>query len=141
MSTVPTFTDPDALRCIAEWLSGAGLSALEVESGGSRLSVRIATRSPATPSDTPPAVVVARADAPALRGGGFGLLLWRHPSRREPFVTLGQVVTAGQVVGLLRTGAVYAPLCADRSGVVNELLAEDGEMLGYGSPVLALKPI
>lgn len=140
MSAAPPLTDPAALRRIAEWLSGAGLSALEVESGGSRLRVRVAAGAPVAPVGAPPAAVAARADAPVLRAGGFGLLLWRHPARREPFVAVGQAVTAGQVVGLLRTGTIYAPLRADRSGVVAELLVEEGEMLGYGSPVLALDP-
>jgi biotin carboxyl carrier protein len=135
VSAVPPLTDPASLRRIAAWLAEAGLSALELQDGGSRLYLRV---TPGPPPDASPPAMPAQAAAPVLRAHGFGTLLWRHPLHRTAFVALGQAVTAGQVVGLLRTGTVYAPLCADRDGVVTELLAREGEMLGYGSPVLVL---
>lgn len=122
--------DPDALRRLAAWLAEAGLDSIEVEGPEGTVRLRVASAD------------VAGADKAGLvvRAERTGALLWQHPLRQEPFVEAGSDVAAGQVVALLRTGPVYAPVIAPVAGRVSRLLGENGAPLGHGSPVLELSP-
>jgi len=61
--------------------------------------------------------------------------------RNAPFVNIGDTVRKNDVVGLLKTGLIYAPVTAPIEGVVSRIVATDGEMLGFGSPVMELEPV
>jgi acetyl-CoA carboxylase biotin carboxyl carrier protein len=45
---------------------------------------------------------------------------------------------AGQVLGLLKIGALLLPVPAPRAGVVKTVLATEGSLVGFGDPLVAL---
>jgi len=67
-----------------------------------------------------------------------GVFLHRHPSQDAPMLRPGQAVQAGDVVGLLRIGALLMHLSAPCDGMVVDIAAEEGRTVGYGAVLLRL---
>ena len=55
-------------------------------------------------------------------------------------VGLGSPVTPGQVVGVIEAMKLINEVTADQSGVITEVLVEDGMAVEYGQPLFAFKP-
>jgi acetyl-CoA carboxylase biotin carboxyl carrier protein len=53
-----------------------------------------------------------------------------------PFVKEGESVTAGQVVGLIEAMKVFNEITATNSGVVLQVIAESGQLVQPGDPLL-----
>jgi biotin carboxyl carrier protein len=52
----------------------------------------------------------------------------------------GQVIREGQVVCYLEQLGTQQPVEAEMSGEVMKVLWEDGEPVGYGDPLIAIRP-
>lgn len=127
---------------LAQILAKSGIDTIEIEEPGLtlKLVVDIGTRiaASATPSaaDAPVAdhSIIARADV-------AGHFLAAHPWQDKPFVTPGQRIEAGAIVGLVKIGLLYAPVVAPAAGTVDAVIAETGAMVGYGTPIARLHPL
>jgi acetyl-CoA carboxylase biotin carboxyl carrier protein len=53
-----------------------------------------------------------------------------------PFVREGESVTAGQVVGLIEAMKVFNEITASTSGIVSKVIAESGQLVQPGDPLL-----
>jgi acetyl-CoA carboxylase biotin carboxyl carrier protein len=71
---------------------------------------------------------------------GAGIFLTCHPLHAAPLVDPGRRVRAGQTVALLRVGLLLRPVTAPVSGVLGAPLAEEGALVGYGTPLFPLHP-
>ncbi|WP_327085934.1 acetyl-CoA carboxylase, biotin carboxyl carrier protein [Nonomuraea sp. NBC_01738] len=58
----------------------------------------------------------------------------------KPFVEVGDVVAAGQQVGIVEAMKLLNPVMAERSGWVIAILAEDAARVEFGQPLLLLEP-
>ena len=56
----------------------------------------------------------------------------------KPFVEVGQAVKAGDTVCIIEAMKLLNEIEADHDGVVKEILAENGEPVEYGQPLIAL---
>lgn len=56
----------------------------------------------------------------------------------DPFVQVGDVVTAGQQVAIVEAMKLMNAVEAEQSGTVTAVLVEDGEMVEFGQPLLVL---
>jgi biotin carboxyl carrier protein len=133
------------IQQLIAWLEASGMRSLELNRAGEylRLTVsggdhnQIGNLDGASGSSTPPAEGTGR----VALAESAGIFLSAHPMRSTPFVKIGDTVRKNDVVGLLKTGLIYAPVTAPSEGVVSKIVATDGEMIGYGSPVLELSPV
>ena len=75
-----------------------------------------------------------------MTSSGFGLFLHAHPLHETPFIRRGDRVFAGQVLGLLRIGALLLPVRAPHGGVVKAFAAPDGLLVGFGDRAMILSP-
>ncbi|MGL3104169.1 hypothetical protein [Bradyrhizobium sp. BR 1432] len=48
---------------------------------------------------------------------------------------------AGEIVGLVKIGLLYAPIVAPAAGTVDAVIAETGAMVGYGTPIVRILPL
>lgn len=80
------------------------------------------------------------APATAVAASSVGIFLRQHPLRDTPLVEAGQDVAAGQIIGFLRIGALLLPVAAARDGVVLDVPAAHGDLVGYGATLIRLLP-
>jgi biotin carboxyl carrier protein len=55
-----------------------------------------------------------------------------------PLTAVGEHVVAGQALALLQIEHTLVPACAPRDGVVARIVANDGDAVGYGDPLVEL---
>ena len=67
-----------------------------------------------------------------------GVFLHRHPLHAAPLVRTGEVVAAGQVLGLLHIGPLLLPVTAPRPGKVVGMWAAHEAVVGFGTRLVEL---
>jgi acetyl-CoA carboxylase biotin carboxyl carrier protein len=129
---------PDDIRQLSAWLEATDIDMMELQGPGVRLCLRrngtrIEIASPSAEEAAGPCTVVEAASV--------GIFLHEHPLRGEPLAGRGMQVRAGQVVGLLQVGALLLPVTAPQDGTVEAVLAAQGTVVGWGTPLIELRPL
>ena len=89
---------------------------------------------------TPEALVTAvRLDRVALAPLAGVFYLTPAPDD-PPFVSPGERIAAGQVVGLIESMKMFNQVLAEVSGVVAEIAAGNGEIVHAGQPLMFIDP-
>lgn len=145
----PTPDEVESLvRDLISMMRSGGLSELDVAFGD--VSVRLRGGAPAgsataaSPLQLPigespaPEQMAASNDhaVPAPMIGTF----YASPSPGSPaFVEVGDVVAAGQTIGIIEAMKIMNEIAADRGGVVTEIVAQNGQPVEYGSPLVRIR--
>jgi acetyl-CoA carboxylase biotin carboxyl carrier protein len=140
--------DLNELKQLVAWLEASDLRSLELSRPGEYLKLTV--------SGNNQAVVIAAegvTDASALPEGGCGesaemtvhtesagVFVATHPMRSAPFAKVGDFVKKNDILGLLKIRHIYAPITAPVDGVVTQIVATDGVLVGFGAPVLRIDP-
>ncbi|MEV0811381.1 acetyl-CoA carboxylase biotin carboxyl carrier protein [Micromonospora sp. NPDC050200] len=102
-------------------------------------------RAPDAPAVAPASEVPA--PRPASRAGRIEVrspmvgTFYRAPEPgAAPFVTVGDLVRPGQVVGIVEAMKLMNEVTAERAGRVVEVLVDDGRPVEYDQPLVALEP-
>jgi biotin carboxyl carrier protein len=130
------------IRQLAGWIREAGLSALELKRPGFELFIKRGSGnvSGAVPEVMGEPVSPSVVTTPhSIKAANPGVFFSCHPDERIGYIKVGDVVAAGQLLGLLRIGALYLPVRSDRSGKVLQILASEGDRVGYGQPLLNIE--
>ncbi|MBI3436721.1 MAG: acetyl-CoA carboxylase biotin carboxyl carrier protein [Proteobacteria bacterium] len=144
--------DAEAIRTLARLLDETGLSEIEVEHAGARLRVARAmpAAAPAYPSHLPEfaaasaAVLTPATLDPALHPGAVASPMvgtaYRAPEPgARPFVEVGSVVKAGDVLLIIEAMKTMNQVPAPRSGTVVQILFEDGQPVEFGEPLAIIE--
>jgi acetyl-CoA carboxylase biotin carboxyl carrier protein len=59
----------------------------------------------------------------------------------DAFVSVGDTITSGQVVGIIEAMKLMNPIVSDISGVVTELHVENAEAVEFGQPLISLATV
>lgn len=124
------------------WLRTTPIHTLELRGPGTFIHLTQATdHHPNQEPMTGAGVVALPEDATStiVRAGSVGVVMHAHPLRDDPLVQIGQRVLAGQTVALLRVGAVLLPVPAPHDGMVSQVLADDGCIVGYGDSLVEIE--
>jgi acetyl-CoA carboxylase biotin carboxyl carrier protein len=78
----------------------------------------------------------ARPAVTQLRAPSVGIFLHRHPGRAAALVKAGELVRAGEPVGLLQIGVLLLPVTAPADGAVLGWSAPHGSPVGFGTPLI-----
>lgn len=122
--------DPSLLDDLLRRMLAAGLRELEVQEGSVRIAMRL--------GDGLPAPVAVAAIPVNVTTHAIGRFRSTHPRRPGDSVKPGDVVRAGAVLGYLEVGPTLTGIVAPASGTVAEVLAAEGELLGYGARAFTL---
>lgn len=57
----------------------------------------------------------------------------------DPFVSVGDTVKKGQVIGIVEAMKLMNEVESDYDGTVSEILVENGDMVEYGQPLIVVK--
>jgi acetyl-CoA carboxylase biotin carboxyl carrier protein len=148
--------DKDLIRELAQLLKETELSEIEIEQDDFR--IRVARGGPAHAVPTvyaEPPSVAAPAGSAAEQAPGSLADPSRHPGcvpspmvgtayrapepGANPFVEVGDTVTAGQTILIVEAMKHMNEVGAPRAGRVVEILVEDGQPVEYGEPLMIIE--
>lgn len=126
----------EEIEKLAVWCAAAGVSEIELAEAGFSLCLRIqsANASSAAVTDRPRTEAVFK----GVRAPGVGVFRLVHPTTGHPVVERGQSVRKGETVGVLQIGPCLKAVVAPADGALGDPLAEDGAVVGYGTPLYEL---
>lgn len=118
---------------------------IRVSKAGSDMPAFVPVSAGAAPSDSQPGPPEASDDATAglhaVTSPMVGLF-YRSPSPdAQPFVSEGDVVSAGQTVCIIEAMKIMNEIEADAAGRVARILVEDGSPVEYNTPLFLLDPL
>ncbi|MGZ3377487.1 MAG: acetyl-CoA carboxylase biotin carboxyl carrier protein [Phenylobacterium sp.] len=150
--------DARLVRRLADILTETGLSEIEVEHSG--LKIRVAktlTAAPqqfayapapapaaAAPVATASAAASVEAAAPTRASGDevkspmVGSVYLQPEPGAEPFVKVGDTVTAGQTLMIIEAMKTMNPIPAPKAGKLVAILVEDGQPVEFGEPLAVI---
>ncbi len=96
---------------------------------------------PTEPAEAPAAASaqVAPAQSKMISSPSFGLFHRAPSPGAPPFVEIGQMIEQGQELFIIEAMKVFNTVRADRGGKVIGVLANDGEDVELGQPILELE--
>jgi biotin carboxyl carrier protein len=125
---------PDEIPALVQRLNAAGIELFECNWAGGALRLRLGGVE--TGGDEETFVTQPNKVDTALKSPGIGILRRCHPLTAVQPLAEGDHIEKGQLVAYLETGDVLLPIHADQSGVMARWLADEGELIGYGAPLL-----
>jgi len=124
-----------------------GEESVRISRGGSQVIAAPAQyAAPAPVAPAPAAAPAAAAEAPveaapaghAVRSPMVGTF-YRSPSpTSSPFVEVGQSVKAGDVICIVEAMKMMNQIEADKSGVIESILVEDGQPVEFDQPLITI---
>jgi len=141
------------LKTLIELVESSGIGELEIQEGEER--VRITRATPAAPQPmlvhapaagtAAPAAVPAPADAPPPEPEGHvvkspmvGTFYRAATPGAKPFVDIGDTVQSGDTLCIIEAMKLMNEIEADKSGVVKEILVENGQPVEFGQPLVLI---
>lgn len=96
------------------------------------------------PVAAPAAVPVPAAAEPEMRGHVVkspmvGTFYRASSPGAKPFVELGQTVKEGEAICIVEAMKILNEIEADKSGVITQILAENGQAVEYGQPLFVIE--
>lgn len=139
------------ITSLIDRLEASSIAHLEWESDGARLVLKKAapaaphSPAPAAPAPQPPAAIPV--DAPAaqpqegcmVKAPLVGTFYAAPSPDAAPFVQVGQTVKKGDTLCLIEAMKMMNEIPAPVDGVVQAVLAENGEVVGFDAPLFCLK--
>lgn len=138
--------DIEHIRQLIDLMEEKDLVSLEVCSGDDKVSL---TRyyEPVTPtisavptalpaSIQPPEQTIAKQSGQVESSPMVGVFYSAPSPNDPPFVKVGQAVQAGDTLGIIEAMKIMNPLEATQSGVIAEILVENGDVVQFGQPVI-----
>ena len=152
--------DKGLIRDLAQLLNETGLSEIEIETGDLKVRVARHAAAPATYAIGAPAAVALAPSGPSTASGAAtaaptGIDPASHPgcvkspmvgtAYRSPepgsaaFIDIGTRVTQGQTLLIIEAMKTMNHIPAPRSGVVKEILIENGQPVEFGEPLVIIE--
>jgi acetyl-CoA carboxylase biotin carboxyl carrier protein len=75
----------------------------------------------------------------AITSPMVGIVYLAPEPNAKPFADVGKNVSAGDTLCLIEAMKTFNPIKAQKSGVVSEILVQDGEVVEYGTPLIVIK--
>jgi acetyl-CoA carboxylase biotin carboxyl carrier protein len=144
------------LKTLIELVESSGIAELEIEEGEERVRITRAVAAGAAPpavSATVPAVTVPGAGAvavapepspPAEQEGHqvkspmVGTFYRAASPGAKPFVEVGDAVEVGDTLCIIEAMKLMNEIESDKSGVVKQVLAENGQPVEFGQPLVVI---
>ncbi|MFK4049172.1 acetyl-CoA carboxylase biotin carboxyl carrier protein [Acinetobacter venetianus] len=129
------------IKKLIDLMIESDLQAIEVKEGDQSISLTrptpvYAAPVAAAPTATAPAAPTAKTPRGAVETSPMVGVFYAAPSPGEaPFVNVGQTVSAGETLGIIEAMKIMNPIEATQSGVIEEILVKNGEVIQFGQPL------
>lgn len=131
------------IKKLIDLMIESDLQAIEVKEGDQ--SIALTRRSPApvqmgVAAMPAPAEAISTPKAKTSRGvvetaPMVGVYYAAANPGEAPFVQVGQTISAGETLGIIEAMKIMNPIEATQSGVVEEILVKNGEVIEFGQPL------
>lgn len=130
------------IKKLIDLMIESDLQSIEVKEGDQ--SIALARRNPIVAAGVPQ-IAASTAEAPVVKkSAARGAVetspmvgvFYAAPSPGEaPFVNVGQTISAGETLGIIEAMKIMNPIEATQSGVVEEILVKNGDVIQFGQPL------
>ncbi len=138
----------DDIAALAAVMADHGLEKIQVDANGIKI-VLSAPRTHKGGSAIPATIASDLDEFPAIAPDGaiqgylvtspmIGTYYTAPGPGEDPFVRVGDLVAAGQTVAIIEAMKIMNEIQAERGGVVEELLATNGQPVEYNQPLMRL---
>ena len=125
--------DEPTLDALSKLLDKYHLSELTYQTGDQKITLK--KEAPAVSAPAPHAAPPVRAPhAPTV-----GVFYTAKSPQDPPFVSVGDTVKVGQVVGVIEAMKAFTDVVADVEGTVAAVLVNNEEGVEYGQPLIQIK--
>jgi acetyl-CoA carboxylase biotin carboxyl carrier protein len=93
---------------------------------------------PALAAAAPAAVAATAAEGHVLKAPMVGTFYRAASPGAKPFAEIGDTVKAGQTVCIIEAMKLMNEIEADKDGVIKAILAENGQPVEYGEPLIVI---
>lgn len=128
------------IKKLIDLMIESDLQAIEVKEGDQ--SIALTRRNPVVAGVAP--VSAPAIEAPVVKAAARGAVetspmvgvFYAAPNPGEPpFVNVGQTISAGETLGIIEAMKIMNPIEATQSGVIEEILVKNGEVIQFGQPL------
>jgi acetyl-CoA carboxylase biotin carboxyl carrier protein len=147
-----SFMDLRKLKTLIDLVAESGIAELEITEGEGKVrivkfsqSVQPVAYVPEAPAAAPAAPPAAAAPVAPPAPSGHVVkapmvgTFYRAPNPgASPFVEVGQAVKEGEPLCIIEAMKLLNEIEADKSGVIKEILVENGEPVEYGQPLFVI---
>lgn len=130
--------DAAVVGSLLQRLAESDVDELEIVYGEARLYVRRAPGQQAVVLPAAPAAEVAVPGVP-VRAPLTGIFYPRPDPNQPLFVSVGEQIEVGQVVGLIETMKLFNEVTSDLAGEVITIDAHEGDLVEAGQPLLYVR--
>ncbi|ENX15295.1 acetyl-CoA carboxylase, biotin carboxyl carrier protein [Acinetobacter sp. CIP 64.2] len=131
------------IKKLIDLMIESDLQAIEVKEGDQSISLTRPTPVYATaaavaaaPAASAPVATAAKTPRGAVETSPMVGVFYAAPNPGEaPFVNVGQTVSAGETLGIIEAMKIMNPIEATKSGVIEEILVKNGEVIQFGQPL------
>ena len=143
------------LKTLIELVESSGIAELEIEEGEER--VRITRSVAASPASTvvvpatipggalcpccrlaPPPAAPVEAEGHQVKSPMVGTFYRAASPGAKPFVEVGDTVQVGDTLCIIEAMKLMNEIESDKSGVVKQVLAENGQPVEFGQPLVVI---
>ena len=128
-----------AIADLAELLHEHKLTEIEYESGETRIRVSSKTNAAAVPVAAPVAAEKPATPANTVKSPMVGVVYLSADPNSAPFVSVGDLVGAGQTLCLIEAMKTFNPVKAEKSGKIAQILVESGTPVEFNEPLFVLE--
>ena len=131
------------IKKLIDLMIESDLQALEVKEGDQAIS--LTRRNPVVASTAPvataPEAPVVKSSRGAIETAPMVGVFYAAPNPGEPpFVKVGQTISAGETLGIIEAMKIMNPIEATQSGVIEEILVKNGDIIQFGQPLFRFRP-
>jgi acetyl-CoA carboxylase biotin carboxyl carrier protein len=130
------------IKKLIDLMIESDLQSIEVKEGDQ--SIALARRNPIVAAGVSLPAAAPAPEAPVVKAASRGAVetspmvgvFYAAPSPGEaPFVNVGQTVSAGETLGIIEAMKIMNPIEATQSGVIEEILVKNGDVIQFGQPL------
>jgi acetyl-CoA carboxylase biotin carboxyl carrier protein len=144
------------LKTLIELVESSGIAELEIQEGEERVRITRAVAPGAAPTVVPAAAPAAMVPVPAavasapepsepaepeghqVRSPMVGTFYRAASPGAKPFVEVGDSVEVGDTLCIIEAMKLMNEIESDKSGVVKQVLAENGQPVEFGQPLVVI---
>ncbi|ALH95913.1 acetyl-CoA carboxylase biotin carboxyl carrier protein [Acinetobacter equi] len=129
------------IKKLIDLMIESDLQAIEVKEGDQSIALTrrnpvVAAAVPTMPTPVAEAPAAAKTPRGAVETSPMVGVFYAAPSPGEaPFVKVGQTISAGETLGIIEAMKIMNPIEATQSGVIEEILVKNGDVIQFGQPL------